>query len=103
MPRIPPLRLLGGLETQSARFDLRGEVERSFKQDRVTTFETPTKGFTLVNASLAYHPGGREGQTTLILSGNNLFDVEARRHASFLKDYAPLSGRDVRLTLRVGV
>jgi iron complex outermembrane receptor protein len=29
-----------------------------------------------------------------------LFDVNARRHASDLKDYAPLAGRDIRLTAR---
>jgi iron complex outermembrane receptor protein len=28
--------------------------------------------------------------------------VEARRHSSFLKDFAPLSGRDLRATVRVG-
>ena len=37
------------------------------------------------------------------LSANNLFDVEARRHASLLKDYAPLSGRDIRLTVRLEI
>jgi iron complex outermembrane receptor protein len=30
-----------------------------------------------------------------------LFDVEARRHSSELKDYAPLAGRDIRLTARL--
>ena len=37
------------------------------------------------------------------LSGNNLFDVNARRHASFLKDYAPLAGRDIRVTARLEI
>jgi iron complex outermembrane receptor protein len=27
--------------------------------------------------------------------------VVARRHSSFLKDYAPLAGRDIRLSARV--
>ena len=36
------------------------------------------------------------------LSGNNLFDVVARRHSSLLKDYAPLAGRDIRLSARLG-
>jgi len=26
--------------------------------------------------------------------------IEARRHSSLLKDYAPLAGRDLRLTAR---
>ncbi|QMW21795.1 TonB-dependent receptor [Sandaracinobacteroides saxicola] len=98
-PRIPPYRLLGGLEAVADRWSVRAEVEHVGAQRRVTAFETETQGFTLVNASASWRPfdGNR---TTLLLSANNIFDVEARRHASFLKDYAPLSGRDVRLTLR---
>ena len=38
-----------------------------------------------------------------MLSANNIFDVEARRHASFLKDFAPLAGRDIRLTARISI
>ncbi|MET0179359.1 MAG: TonB-dependent receptor [Novosphingobium sp.] len=101
-PRIPPLRLLGGVEAQAERFQLRLEVERTSGQLRVAAFETPTRGFTLANASLAWHPlHGRGREATLLLSANNLFDVVARRHASFLKDFAPLAGRDVRATLRL--
>jgi iron complex outermembrane receptor protein len=103
VPRIPPLRLLGGLEAQGDRLTARIEVERSFEQDRVAEFETRTGGFTLVNASVSFKPFGPENRTTLLVSGNNLFDVVARRHASFLKDFAPLAGRDIRATLRVGL
>ena len=56
----------------------------------------------MVNASVAWKPWGSD-RTSLVLSGNNLFDVLARRHSSFLKDFAPLAGRDIRLTLRVGI
>jgi iron complex outermembrane recepter protein len=101
-PRIPPLRLLGGVEAQGERFQVRLEVERTRGQSRVAAFESPTRGFTLANASLAWHPlHGRGREATLLLSANNLFDVVARRHASFLKDFAPLAGRDVRATLRL--
>lgn len=98
-PRIPPLRLLGGLEAQSDRVNARVEVERSFQQSRVMGLETPTNGFTLVNASVQLKPWGPLNPTTLTLSANNIFDVDARRHASVLKDFAPLSGRDLRATL----
>ena len=101
VPRIPPLRLLGGLEAQSEHFNGRIEVERSFKQDRISNFETPTRAFTLVNASLAWRPMGKSGGVTLLVSGNNLFDVDARRAASFTKDYVPMSGRDIRGTVRL--
>ncbi|MBB5710243.1 TonB-dependent receptor [Sphingomonas xinjiangensis] len=103
VPRIPPLRVMGGLEAQSDLFNARIEVERNFKQDRVAAFETETNGFTLVNASVAWKPWGAASNTSLLLSANNLFDVEARRHTSVLKDYAPLAGRDLRATLRVQI
>ncbi|MCC2977104.1 TonB-dependent receptor [Sphingomonas sp. PL-96] len=103
VPRIPPLRLLGGLEAQADAFTARAEVEHAFKQDRVAEFETETAAYTLVNASVAFSPFGPENKTQLLLSANNLFDVVARRHASFLKDFAPLAGRDFRATLRFGI
>ena len=100
VPRIPPLRLLGGLEAQSDKIDGRLEVEWADRQDRVTDFETETDSFTLVNASVAWRPWGKARETSLVLLASNLFDVEARRHASFTKDFVPLSGRDVRLSAR---
>lgn len=101
VPRIPPLRLLAGLEAQSEKLDLRVEAEWTGDQERVAAFETPTDGFTLVGASLAWRPWGKRGAGTFILSANNIFDVDARRHASFTKDYVPLAGRDIRLSARL--
>jgi iron complex outermembrane recepter protein len=46
-------------------------------------------------------PFSKESKASLIMSANNLLNVEARRHASFLKDYAPLAGRDIRVTARI--
>ncbi len=100
IPRIPPLRLLGGLEANSDNLDLRAELEWSASQNRVAAFETPTDGFTMVNASAAWRPFGKGGNITLLASANNIFDVTARRHASFTKDYVPLSGRDIRISAK---
>lgn len=100
-PRIPPFRLMGGLEAQSERVQGRIEVERTAGQDRLAAFETPTRGFTLVNASVQFKPLRNNRNTSITLAANNIFDVDARRHASFLKDVAPLAGRDIRLTARL--
>jgi iron complex outermembrane receptor protein len=100
-PRIPSMRFLGGVGLKSPRFDLRGEIERVTGQTRVASLETTTPGYTLVNAELGWRPWGEERPLSLTLSANNIFDVEARRHASFLKDYAPLSGRDIRIGARL--
>lgn len=102
-PRIPPLRLKGGLVANSPKLDFEAEVERVTAQNRTAAFETATPGYTMVNASVSWRPWGRQRPLSLMLSANNLFDVEARRHASLLKDYAPLSGRDIRLTVRVEI
>src|SRR3546814_3318401 len=67
--------------------------------DLIALNETPTDNYTLVNASISFKPLPGNG-TTLVLSANNIFDVVARRHASFLKDYAPLAGRDFRISTR---
>lgn len=101
VPRIPPLRLLGGAELSGGQIDLRGEVEWSDAQTKTAAFETPTAGFTLVNASATWRPFGRDHNVAIIASANNLFDVTARRSASLTKDFVPLSGRDFRVTARV--
>ena len=100
VPRIPPLRILAGLEAQGAKVDGRIEVEWTAGQERIADFETPTDGHVLVNASVAWRPWGKDRAATLLLSANNLLDVDARRHASFTKDFVPLPGRDIRLGAR---
>ena len=101
-PQIPPLRLLGGIS--GTRGDVKGrvEVEHAFRQSRNAPLETETDGYTLLNASLDWHPLKDKPDLTLGIAANNIFDVVARRHASLLKDFAPLAGRDIRLTARVG-
>ena len=101
LPRIPPLSLLGALEAQTDAFDVRGEVQWFDAQDRVTTFETPTDSFTLVNALVAWRPFADNRNVTVQLAADNLFDVTGRRHASFTKDFVPLVGRNFRASVRL--
>jgi iron complex outermembrane receptor protein len=101
-PLIPPVRVLGALTGETGQFDGRVEVERAFPHNRTAPNETDTHGYTMVNASLEYHPFAANPELTLSLIANNLFDVNARRSTSVLKDYAPLAGRDIRLTARLG-
>jgi iron complex outermembrane receptor protein len=100
VPRIPPLRFIGGVEADSGNFGGRLEFEHVTRQSRVAAFETETPAFTMVNASVSWRPFGADNATTVVASANNIFDVEGRRHASFLKDVAPLLGRDFRLSVR---
>ena len=101
-PFIPPFRILGALEGSHGPVDGRVEVEHAFDHDRTAPIETGTPGYTLVNASVDWHVYSANPELTLSLAANNLFDVEARRSTSQLKDFAPLGGRDIRLTARLG-
>lgn len=100
-PRIPPARLLAGLSAESERIDGRIEVEWSDKARRLAAFETPTASYTLVNATLTLRPIAGQPGNSLSLTAHNIFDVTARRHASYLKDVAPLAGRDIRVTAKM--
>ncbi|HEX6603688.1 MAG TPA: TonB-dependent receptor [Sphingomicrobium sp.] len=100
-PLIPPLRLLGAITGTRGQFDGRIELERAFAHNRTAPNETDTPGYTMINAALDWHPFAANPQLTLSLVGNNLFDVDARRSTSLLKDFAPLAGRDIRLSARV--
>ncbi len=100
VPRIPPLRMIGGIEAGGGPVGGRIEVEHVTAQDRVAGFETATPAWTMVNASLSWKPFGPDAATTVMVQANNIFDVEARRHSSFLKDVAPLFGRDIRVSIR---
>jgi iron complex outermembrane recepter protein len=100
VPRIPPFRVLGGIGVSNPRWDARAEIEHASSQRKVADFETGTDSYTLVNAAFSFRPFADRPDTALVVSANNIFDVDARRHASFLKDFAPLAGRDIRVSLR---
>ncbi len=103
MPRIPPLRILGGLTAETGRLTARIEAEHAFAQTRIDAGETETAAFTLLNASIGWRPLAGTPSVRLLLSATNILDVNARRHASMLKDYAPLAGRDIRATLSMAL
>ncbi len=98
VPLIPPFRILTGIEADAGRFGGRVELEHASAQNRVADGELPTDGWTMFNLSMFWRPWGAGSRSVLMLQANNLFDVDARRHASVIKDFAPLPGRDIRLT-----
>lgn len=101
LPRIPPVRASLGLSYHQDSWRGLVEARRVEEQDRVAANETPTGGYTLLNAMLGYRLLTDRLVTDIILRGTNLGDEEARNHVSFLKDEVPLPGRDVSLILRV--
>ena len=93
--RIPPWSATAGLAWASRRFDAGLEVRRVGEQDRTAAFERPTDGYTLVSLNGAIRPFA-DRNVTVFAEVSNLTDAEAREHASFQKDIAPLPGRSLR-------
>ncbi|HEV8579418.1 MAG TPA: TonB-dependent receptor [Thermoanaerobaculia bacterium] len=101
LPRIPPRRYRLGLHYRGDRFSGLVEGIRAERQDRIAGNETETPGYTFLNANFGYRLFAGNMVYDLLLRGNNLTDELAFNHVSFLKDVAPLPGRDVSLALRV--
>lgn len=99
LPRIPSRTATLGVDAAWRMVTARAEVVDVAKQDRIAAFETPTDGYTLVNARLTLSPVADNDSIRIILDGRNLTDEEAREHVSFLKDVLPRPGRSVRLAL----
>lgn len=100
LPRIPPLRLGGGLHYHSEHWNASAEVQWVDDQTDVAANETTTESYTLLNAHLGYRFLFKNQILDVLLRGRNLGDEEARSHTSFLKNVAPLPGRDVSLALK---
>ena len=100
LPRIPPLRFGATLNYDADQWS--GELGAVWydDQDKTSSFETQTDGYTLVNARVQYEMTLNQTDMVFFLQGENLTDEEARVHTSFLKDQAPLPGRNITLGVR---
>jgi iron complex outermembrane receptor protein len=101
LPQMPPRRLGARLQYHNDRIMTGIETSAYDDQDRIAEYETPTEGYTMLNADLQWTLGADRGtRYELFLRGTNLLDEDARRHASFLKDELPLPGRNYSVGFR---
>jgi iron complex outermembrane receptor protein len=101
LPQIPPRRL--GLELGFTQGPLRLGIEtiHHSAQNDVADGETRTAGFTAVNAEATYRLKVADADMLWFARGVNLLDEDMRRHASPLKDIAPLAARHLAIGLRL--
>lgn len=107
IPRIPPFRLGSRLEYLNGPLTAGLEIRHAFQQNRLQPFtntvigELPTSSFTEINLDISREfPLAQDRSLTLFAQAHNLFNAERRIHSSFLKDVAPLSGRNFILGAR---
>jgi len=100
IPRIPAHRIGARVNADWQSWHGMVEVVRVGKQDRVADFEGQTGGYNMVNLGGHYTTriGGVPAQ--LYARINNLTDELAFSHTSFIKEAAPLPGRNITAGLR---
>lgn len=101
LPRIAPARLGAQLRWQHEGWRAALGATRTSRQNDVAVNETPTAGYTLVDAHLSRHFDSGNISWELFADGSNLTNQVARVHTSFLKDQVMLPGRSVGFGVRV--
>ena len=100
LPRIPANKLGSMLEYNLGDLQLTLTGTHYFKQDEITAFETQTEGYTLFDAQANYQLDLGIVDAQLYLNVDNITDELGFVHSSFIKDKAPLPGRNFRLGVR---
>jgi iron complex outermembrane receptor protein len=101
LPRIPPLRYGARLQYHDTRFLVGVEATRYDKQTDTASFEEATAGYTMADADFRWRIERARGMPLdLFVKASNLSDEEARKHTTFVKDVAPLPGRNYAVGVR---
>ena len=103
LPRIPPMRIGASLNYQGNSFDSELSANHYFKQDDYAPLESPTAAYSIIDFHYNYYLDNLsfgDSDMVLYIKGNNLTDEVAHVHSSFLKDIAPLPGRNYSIGIR---
>jgi iron complex outermembrane receptor protein len=102
-PLIPPLNGRAALRYATERRSAGLEVEWAANATHLGDFETPTKGYAILNfdAGIQLLVSGRLHSITARV--DNVFDTEYRNHLSRIKDLMAQPGRNFALLYRVTI
>ena len=100
LPRIPANKLGSELQYNVGDLQLTLTGTHYFEQDKISAYETKTDGYTIVDAQANYQLSLGAIDTQLYLNVDNITDELGLVHSSFIKDKAPLPGRNFRFGIR---
>ena len=107
VPRIPPVRIGGGLFYRDDAWLARVNLLHAFAQNNIAFPETPTPGYNDLRAEISYRwkparltPDSLR-EVVVGLAGSNLLNDDIRNSVSFTKDQVLLPGRGVRFFANV--
>ncbi|MEC8525806.1 MAG: TonB-dependent receptor [Pseudomonadota bacterium] len=96
VPRITPSRNVFAMDYSRGMTRAMVEVQDVGSQNTISSFETPTADYRLVNGRLSHSIDVGDGaMLTISAFGRNLTNEIARSHTSFVKDEVPLAGRNI--------
>ena len=103
VPRIPPVRLGGGVYWRDANWFARVKLLHAFAQNNVAATETTTPGYEDLRAEVSYtwkrdKPALDElSEVTVGINGTNLLNQDIRNSAAYNKDEVLMPGTGVRV------
>jgi iron complex outermembrane receptor protein len=104
VPRIPPVRIGGGVFWRNDNWLMRTSLLHAFPQKHIAiTGETPTPGYNDLRAEVSYRWKPRTpshdnlSEIALGIAGTNLLNDDIRNHVSYNKDEVLMPGRSVRV------
>lgn len=107
VPRIPPMRIGGGLFYRDANWLARVNLLHAFAQNDIAPVgETTTNGYNRLRAELSYTEKLKNNargikEYTVGIFGDNLLNDDIRNHVSYTKDKVLMPGASVRLFANV--
>src|SRR5262249_10190256 len=107
VPRIPPMRIGGGLFYRDSAWLARGNLLHAFPQPNIAFPEPPTAGYNDLRAEISYRwtparltPDSLR-EVVVGVTGTNLLNDDIRNSVSYTKDEVLLPGRGVRFFANV--
>lgn len=99
LPLMTPPRLGVGVDARYGEFDVSVDYRRVFQQTRIGDAEERTDGYDQVGFDVGWRPAQAPGLRAFI-RGRNLTNADGRRHQSFFRDSAPITGRSFTAGVR---
>ncbi len=100
LPRTPPMRVGASANYQADNYSLDMSVHHYFEQDKTEAYETQTDAYTVMDLNANYYLSGFGQDLVLYLKAQNLTNELGLVHTSFLKQKAPLPGRNIGVGIR---
>lgn len=100
LPRIPAARATVGIDWRCGHWSGGVDGQHVATQRHTAAGEATTDGYNLISAHVAWRCVSGRNTWDLFVRGTNLADAEARAHSSFLKEVAPLPGRNLSAGVR---